>query len=75
MSECNRTHMKGKNLRKKSNQEVGNLRFVVYIQECKFGPNALPKASNSCQQNLVSGFYCEGGENRSCLTKESARRP
>jgi hypothetical protein len=28
--EYNRTHMPGKNLREKSNQEVGNLRFVVF---------------------------------------------
>ena len=30
MSEYNRTHMAGKNLRKKSKQEVGILRFVVF---------------------------------------------
>ena len=30
MSEYNITHMTGKNLRKKSNQEVGKLRFVVF---------------------------------------------
>jgi hypothetical protein len=45
--------MAGKNLRKKYNQEVGNLRFVGFevfaypIYSGKFGPIALPKASTS----------------------------
>jgi hypothetical protein len=30
VSEYSRTHMAGKNLRRKSNQEVGNLRFVGF---------------------------------------------
>ena len=58
MSEYNRTHMAGKNLRKKSNPEVGNLRFVGFQvfaypkYSVKFGPIALPNASTRCQQSL-----------------------
>jgi hypothetical protein len=51
MSEYNRTHMAGENLRK-SNQEVGNLRFVAFptlgLSQCLWGQIALPKASTRC---------------------------
>ena len=62
---------------------MGNLRFKGFqvfanpIYSVQFGPIALPKASTRCQQslNLVSGFYCEGGENKSCLSQVSGRMP
>ena len=72
----NRTHMAGKNLRKKSKQEVGNLRFVVFEltlsnTQWDMGYFALPLDVNRLQ-NVVSGFSCEGGPDESCLNKGSA---